>query len=152
MSKLNQLNEKITLYASIILILTLLIIVSFQIIMRQVFDISYILLDEISRILFAWCISSSVAYAFIRKAHVNVTYFYDKMPARLQKYISLILLLSILFFLLFLMRHSWALTVKQMKIPFPIGPYPRGYLFAPLPISCLIMCISVLNEMFELFR
>jgi TRAP-type transport system small permease protein len=151
MSKINKFNEKATLYISIFLILILLAIVAFQVFIRQVFGISYMLLDEINRILFAWCISSSVAYAFIRKAHVSVNYFYEKITVQYKQALYIIILLFILVFLLFLMKHSWLLTIRQMRIPFPISSYPRGYLFIPLPISCLIMCISVLNEIYELF-
>lgn len=142
--------EKITLYASGFLIVTLLVMVVFQIFMRQVFSISYIVLNELSVILFAWCISLSVGYTFSQNAHVSVTYFFNKLNVSSQRFLHILISLFILAFLVFLMRNGWLLAMNQMRVPFSFSRFPRGYMYIPLPISCFLMCIIVLNEIYEL--
>jgi len=141
--------EKITLYASIFLMAALLFIISFGVFMRQVFSISYVVLDGFSMILFTWFVGFSIAYTFSQNAHVSITYFFNKLTVTLQRFLYILISLFILAFLVFLMWNGWIIAMRQMRVPLPLSPFPRGYMFIPLPISCFIMCIILLNEIYE---
>jgi len=141
--------DKITLYTSIFLITSLFVVILLKIFLRQVFGISYVMFEGLSTIAFACCSCFTITYAFSKKAHVSVNYLFNKLNVTSQRFLHILIFLIILFFLIFLMRYSWFLAMRQMLIPIPFSPFPRGYMFISLPINCFLMCIISLNEIYE---
>lgn len=149
MKKIINFLENTTFYISVFFLVSLLSMVLFQIFARQLFNVSYIIIDELIFFFQSWCVSFTVAYALFKYGHASVTFFYNKLNVSHRRFLYILVFLSILIVLIFLTVSSWNLAMRQMPILSPFSGLPRGYRIIPLSISSFIMCLFVLNEIYE---
>ena len=98
--KIEIIIEKLTktfMIISVIALLTLTILVSYDVIMRKLFSAGSIGLQELEWHLFDIVFLFSIAYALSKDKHVRVDILYDKFPFKIKKIINLI---TILFFVI----------------------------------------------------
>ncbi len=98
--KIEIIIEKLTktfMIISVIALLTLTILVSYDVIMRKLFSAGSIGLQELEWHLFDIVFLFSIAYTLSKDKHVRVDILYDKFPFKIKKIINLI---TILFFVI----------------------------------------------------
>jgi len=84
-------------FVSVIALLALTLLVSYDVIMRKLFSAGSIGLQELEWHLFDIVILFPIAYALSKNKHVRVDIFYDKFPFKIKKLVDLI---TILFFVI----------------------------------------------------
>lgn len=151
MSSVLKWLESLILYVAMSLVMILLALIFFQIVVRNVFGFSYIFIEELALFLLSWCAFLSATYTYRKKGHVAVEYFYDKMPTSVQRAVNIVTLLSIFVFSAYIVHFGWGLASRQMIIRTPVMQIRRGWLYFPLPVSCALICLFVIADLWQLF-
>jgi len=98
--KIDKPIEKLTnffMFISVLALIALTLIVSYDVIMRKLFSAGSIALQELEWHLFDIVFLFAIAYALKTNKHVRVDIFYDKFPVKVKKIINII---TILFFVI----------------------------------------------------
>ncbi|EDM23818.1 TRAP transporter small permease subunit [Caminibacter mediatlanticus TB-2] len=98
--KIDFVIEKLTrlfMYISVFSLITLTLLVSYDVITRKLFSGGSIALQELEWHLFDITFLFAIAYALCHDKHVRVDIFYDKFPFKVKKIINII---TILFFII----------------------------------------------------
>lgn len=102
---------------------------------------------ETNRILFILIGFLGSAVAFRRGRHVRFEFLERKLASRrAQVALSLVTSLSALLFGLILMKEGYASALTQLNAFLPATRLSRAWLFAPIPISGLLVAIYALHE------
>ena len=109
---------KIFMIISVIALISLTLLVSYDVIMRKFFSAGSIALQELEWHLFDITFLFSIAYTLSKDKHVRVDIFYDKFPFKVKKIINII---TIIFFVIPL-----ATLIVVEAIPFVQMSYMQG--------------------------
>jgi TRAP-type mannitol/chloroaromatic compound transport system permease small subunit len=103
---------------SVIALISLTLLVSYDVIMRKLFSAGSIALQELEWHLFDITFLFAIAYTLSKDKHVRVDIFYDKFPFKIKKIINII---TIIFFVIPL-----ATLIVVEAIPFVQMSYMQG--------------------------
>jgi len=104
---------------------------------------------EIVRFSLVWISLIGACLALEKNEHVAVSYFYDKMPAKVKKILTLINILLIGYFAYVMVNSGYAFTDTRFRGTFTgiSGRVPR----MAIPVSGAIMLIILVNKLIILF-
>lgn len=133
-----------------VLLVTILIILTYQVILRYIFKFSQPWPEELARYLFIWLIFLGASYAAQEYAHIRIEALLNIYPKKLQKYI---LLLGNIFwiafcFIMFYVSGKYTLNIynsQQISIGVKIN---MAYAYAAIPIGYLLLNIRIISRMF----
>lgn len=89
---------------------------------------------EFSRILFVWSSFLAAAIAYRRKAHVVITFIYDKFPAAVQRIARLAVHALVLFFAAGIFYHSIIIIKLFWQTKLPMLQVSQSLFYLPVPI------------------
>ena len=108
--------------------------------------------EELARFLLVWVAMLGGAVAFGTKGHLGVDYFVGKFDPEVQKLMSIVVNVIVLFFACSIFVYggsrmvSDALAMEQMT---PALGWKMGYVYLALPISGVFMVIYTIENMLE---
>jgi TRAP-type C4-dicarboxylate transport system permease small subunit len=132
----------------IVLVLTVLL----QIYSRIGMTAPYSWTEELSRFSFIWFCFLGSCYTLRKDLHLGIDYYYDKMPLKVQKAVSVIISLLVLIFGLMLFVYG----LKMMQITsFQKSPILRlnmSNMYAVLPTTGFFFTIHSIHKLIKQFK
>ena len=136
-------------------IITIVLIIVAEIIMRSIFRSSILWVQEYIIMAFIWAVAFGAAYAFKVQSHIVITTFVKFLPEKMEKLMRIIISLGIMVVLIYLIMNLPATIRIQNRTTTASMPIriPRGYYYSlPLLICVWTMTFAQLYYLFFQFR
>jgi C4-dicarboxylate transporter DctQ subunit len=91
-------------------------IVSYEVIVRYIFNSPTVWVNEISRFLQIWATYLALTYSFHTKDLIRITFIYDKLGDKGKRFLDLISFLFIVFFSLFVTYYGWLIAYDSLVV------------------------------------
>lgn len=150
MKVLKQIEENI-IGASLI---TSVILVFYNVVMRYIFKESSVWIEEAVRFLMVWVTFIGAAVCFGRGTHMGIDLIFSFVKGGPKKVVEFIILLASLVFLIFMFKYGLELvlfTKKSGQISPAMG-IKLYWIYIAMPFGAFLSGIEVLNRMFKLGR
>ena len=150
METLHKIRKGMNLVVSticIVLFAVMVIVGTYQIITRFVFNSPSTVSEELLTYTFAWMAIFSSAYVFGKRDHMRMTFIADKLPKEQRKILEIIIELLIIAFAVIVLIYGgftiMGLTMTQKTASLGVM---MGVIYAVVPISGILIAIyGVLN-------
>ena len=131
----------------IVLFAVMVVVGSYQIITRFIFNSPSTVSEELLTYTFAWMAIFSSAYVFGKRDHMRMTFIADKLPKEQRKILEIIIELLIIAFAVIVLIYGgftiMGLTMTQKTASLGVM---MGVIYAVVPISGILIAIyGVLN-------
>lgn len=124
-----------------------------NILLRNVFAVSWLIIDVIIKLMFVWMIFIGATVVYFHLDHLKMDFFSRKFSKRAKKLLELI---SALFSLgLFGVMGVYGVNVMMIRMTIPFESYkaiPTGYLYLSVPVCAVIMILFTIDHLFRLFK
>ncbi|MDR1731668.1 MAG: TRAP transporter small permease subunit [Synergistaceae bacterium] len=117
------------------------IITLFQITSRNIIGRSYAEIEEIAIILLPWFGFFCATYTLYRGNHVQIEFFYFKMPRNLQRIIFLLTQVVLFILVSTIAIYSIRLSIRQWNLSTPSLGLPNGIRYLGFPIVTPFMLL-----------
>lgn len=146
----DHLEETVLIY-SYLLVIPLLFA---QVICRYVFNHSLSWSEEIARYLFIWQVWLGSSYCVQKSRHIRIDIFTSRLSPRVrQVYEILIALVCIVFCCFLAYKGSLVMSmIARLKQTSPAVRIPMQFIYACVPVSCVLMVIRYMEQIFRLLR
>ena len=91
-------------------------IVSYEVIMRYLFNSPTIWVNEVSRFLQIWATYLALTYSFHKKDFIRITVIYDRLNENGKKILDFISFIFILIFSCFVVYYGWLIAYDSLKV------------------------------------
>ncbi|PJC86994.1 TRAP transporter small permease [Vibrio sp. HA2012] len=150
---LKWLVDKIISSACIFIVGTMTVMVTYQVVVRYLFDSPSAVSEVLSRYLFIWLILFGSAYVFGLREHMAITFIQYKFPERIRILLDMLTELATAVFALSIMIvGGYSTSVRQMWQLDSALQIPMGAIYAAIPISGGIIIFYFLYNELRLFR
>jgi TRAP-type C4-dicarboxylate transport system permease small subunit len=148
MDSIKRILDKTIEWICVILLSLMTILVTYQVIVRYLFNNPNAYTEIISKYMFVWLIMYGSAYVFGLREHMNIAFVREKMPAKLRIIIEIISEIIILLFTVgVLVYGGFKQMANQMVQLDATLQIPMGVIYSAVPISsCFIIFYFILNE------
>ena len=92
------------------------IIVSYEVIMRYLFNSPTIWVNEVSRFLQIWATYLALTYSFHKQDFIRITVIYDRLNENGKKILDFISFIFILIFSSFVVYYGWIIAYDSLKV------------------------------------
>ena len=123
-------------------------IVSYEVIMRYLFNSPTIWVNEVSRFLQIWATYLALTYSFHKNDFIRITVIYDRLNDKGKKILDFISFIFILIFSSFVVYYGWLIAYDSLKVgrtsstildvPSFLTELAIPLCFAFLVLSCLL--------------
>ena len=127
-------------------------VLSIQIFMRYVVNKPLIWSEEIARYLFVWVAFIGASYGVREKAHIRMEIIFKSFPKRVQKYLQLFIYAISIACFLYLVPVGIEFTKQQHYVLSSAMSIPMSYIFAAVPIGCILISFRLILEFLNLLR
>ena len=103
-------------YLASALFITIGFIVSYEVIMRYLFNSPTIWVNEVSRFLQIWATYLALTYSFHKKDFIRITVIYDRLNENGKKILDFISFIFILIFSCFVVYYGWLIAYDSLKV------------------------------------
>jgi len=103
-------------YLASALFITIGFIVSYEVIMRYLFNSPTIWVNEVSRFLQIWATYLALTYSFHKKDFIRITVIYDRLNENGKKILDFISFIFILIFSSFVVYYGWLIAYDSLKV------------------------------------
>ncbi|AOQ22837.1 hypothetical protein MTAT_25190 [Moorella thermoacetica] len=143
MQRFARMVDKIESFLSIWLLGIIVLLVFFSSLLRYIgFPINGA--DTIAETLFVWLIYIGADQVLRKDRHLGVDFFTQRLPVRIRNFISIVVLLVMLAFLVLVTYFGMSLTLANNgRI---LGDLPISYSFVAMaiPIGTFLMCLTII--------
>ena len=91
-------------------------IVSYEVIMRYLFNSPTIWVNEVSRFLQIWATYLALTYSFQKQDFIRITVIYDRLNVNGKKILDFISFIFILIFSSFVVYYGWLIAYDSLKV------------------------------------
>ena len=91
-------------------------IVSYEVIMRYLFNSPTIWVNEVSRFLQIWATYLALTYSFHKQDFIRITVIYDRLNENGKKILDFISFIFILIFSSFVVYYGWLIVYDSLKV------------------------------------
>ena len=91
-------------------------IVSYEVIMRYLFNSPTIWVNEVSRFLQIWATYLALTYSFHKKDFIRITVVYDRLNESGKKFLDFISFIFIIIFSCFVVYYGWLIAYDSLKV------------------------------------
>lgn len=138
--------------ALVLLTLALCIDVFVAVVLRYVFHMSLGFYDELARYLFVWMSFLGAAAGVKRHGHFGVSLVLNRLPARLRSAVGVLNTLGMMLFAGILVAKGLTMVRLSTRQLSPAMEIPVSYLYAPIPISGVLMILYLLPHLVRQLR
>ena len=124
----------ITIITSILLVL-LTTIVFLEVLFRYVFNRPFAFTSELTGTLFPWIVFLTVIEVTSNEEHIGITYFRDKLPSKLQKFVLIIIKFIMIYFSIFMFKSSIELSKVVVMQKLPVMQISKSWLYASMTVA-----------------
>ena len=91
-------------------------IVSYEVIMRYLFNSPTIWVNEVSRFLQIWATYLALTYSFHKQDFIRITVIYDRLNEAGKKILDFISFIFIIIFSCFVVYYGWLIAYDSLKV------------------------------------
>ena len=127
----------------------LVLIVSANVFMRYVLEVGLLWAEEVSRLTFVWLVFLGAFTALRRRAHLALTFVYDRFSSRLQVIVKYAGALLVLLFLGVLVWHGMALVLQTLRFGrvTPILGISAAWGYLSVPVGAFLMFLEMVRQL-----
>ncbi|WP_282155455.1 TRAP transporter small permease [Cytobacillus gottheilii] len=153
MKLIKTILDKILGSVCIILFAFLVLLVTWQVITRFVFDDPSVISEELAKYCFVWLVLFGAAYVFGERGHMAIEFVKDKFPTGIKMGVELFIeLVVILFAALILVQGGYAATSLAWTQLSGALQIPVGYLYAAIPLSGVFIIFYCIYNMYLIIK
>ncbi len=123
-----------------------------QIIFRYCLNSPLIWTEELSRYLLVWITFFGINYGLRRGKHIQMEFFYNKIPKQCQRLVTILTQSLLLYFMILLLSPTIDFVRMQMNIDSSAMQVSMGIVYIALPIGFLLSSISLFLSTLETLR
>ncbi len=124
-----------------------------NILLRNVFSVSWLILDVFSKLMFVWMIFIGTSVVYFHADHLKMDFFSMKFSPKAKKVFDYVFLTVSMLLLLVMLVYGIEISRVRMSIPFEsYKGIPTGFLFASLPACSILMILFTVGHFQQLHR
>ena len=124
-----------------------------NILLRNVFSVSWLVLDVFSKLMFVWMVFIGTSVVYYHADHLKMDFFSMKFSPRAKKVFDYVFLTVSMALLLVMLVYGIEISRVRMSIPFEsYKGIPTGFLFASLPVCSILMILFTIGHFQQLHR
>ena len=130
-------------------------IVSYEVIMRYLFNSPTIWVNEVSRFLQIWATYLALTYSFHKQDFIRITVIYDRLNQTGKKILDFISFIFIIIFSCFVVYYGWLIAYDSLKVgrtSSTILDVPSFLTELAIPLCFLFLVIRVILEAIKYIR
>ena len=148
-TRIYALAENICTWVSVVSLLAIMILTSFDVFARKIFDYSIPSLFEFTEdYLMVALVFLSLSYVQKMDGHIRVTLLVRFIPRVLRKPLDVVLNLAALILFLLIMVRGWENAVSAFQfgeVSASVLAYPLGPALLLVPIGCALLCVRLVH-------
>lgn len=141
--KIDNLIKKIEATTACIMLVTIVLVGTLQIIFRFLLNSSLVWSEELMRYLFVWLSFITASIAVRERKHISVDFVTTFMPARVNLIFYYISRVAMLAYIYFMVPAGFSLCMKTASVKSTILPITWSWVYAALPVGMVLMLISM---------
>lgn len=152
MAGMKKVLDKILGWLCIIIFSFMVLMATYQVIVRYVFSNPSALSETLTKYAFVWLILYSSAYVFGQRDHISINFVKDKQKESTKRFLNIFIELIVIIFACLVMVYGGIRVSSMNLLQFDsILNIPTGYIYSAIPISgILIIIYSIYNILIEL--
>lgn len=152
MAGMKKVLDKILGWLCIIIFSFMVLMTTYQVIVRYVFSNPSALSETLTKYAFVWLILYSSAYVFGQRDHISINFVKDKQKESTKRFLNIFIELIVIIFACLVMVYGGIRVSSMNLLQFDsILNVPTGYIYSAIPISgVLIIIYSIYNILTEL--
>jgi len=130
-------------------------IVSYEVIMRYLFNSPTIWVNEVSRFLQIWATYLALTYSFHKQDFIRITVIYDRLNETGKKILDFISFIFIIIFSCFVVYYGWLIAYDSLKVgrtSSTILDVPSFLTELAIPLCFAFLVIRVILEAIRYMR
>ena len=130
-------------------------IVSYEVIMRYLFNSPTIWVNEVSRFLQIWATYLALTYSFHKQDFIRITVIYDRLNENGKKILDFISFIFILIFSSFVVYFGWLIAYDSLKVgrtSSTILDVPSFLTELAIPLCFAFLVLRVILEIIKYVR
>ena len=130
-------------------------IVSYEVIMRYLFNSPTIWVNEVSRFLQIWATYLALTYSFHKRDFIRITVIYDRLNETGKKILDFISFIFIIIFSCFVVYYGWLIAHDSLKVgrtSSTILDVPSFLTELAIPLCFAFLVIRVILEAIRYIR
>ena len=130
-------------------------IVSYEVIMRYLFNSPTIWVNEVSRFLQIWATYLALTYSFHKQDFIRITVIYDRLNETGKKILDFISFIFIIIFSCFVVYYGWLIAYDSLKVgrtSSTILDVPSFLTELAIPLCFAFLVIRVILETIRYIR
>ena len=130
-------------------------IVSYEVIMRYLFNSPTIWVNEVSRFLQIWATYLALTYSFHKQDFIRITVIYDRLNETGKKILDFISFIFIIIFSCFVVYYGWLIAYDSLKVgrtSSTILDVPSFLTELAIPLCFAFLVIRVILESIRYIR
>ena len=130
-------------------------IVSYEVIMRYLFNSPTIWVNEVSRFLQIWATYLALTYSFHKQDFIRITVIYDRLNKTGKKILDFISFIFIIIFSCFVVYYGWLIAYDSLKVgrtSSTILDVPSFLTELAIPLCFAFLVIRVIFEAIRYIR
>ena len=130
-------------------------IISYEVIMRYLFNSPTIWVNEVSRFLQIWATYLALTYSFHKKDFIRITVIYDRLNETGKKILDFISFIFIIIFSCFVVYYGWLIAYDALKVgrtSSTILDVPSFLTELAIPLCFAFLVIRVILEAIRYIR
>ena len=142
-------------YLASALFITIGFIVSYEVIMRYLFNSPTIWVNEVSRFLQIWATYLALTYSFHKNDFIRITVVYDRLNENGKKILDFISFIFILIFSSFVVYYGWLIAYDSLKVgrtSSTILDVPSFLTELAIPLCFAFLVLRVILEIIKYVR
>lgn len=144
--------DRIEEYIGGTLFIVMLIVLVFQIVARQVFDMPLKWSEEFARFLFVYIGYFGVSSAIKEDQHVYIDFFVKKFPDVIQKIIHVLIQVIILGVLIIMVYIGGVMTIRKIPVKIVSLNLSYAYMYIALPVIGVLMVYRHIEKNYIWFK
>ena len=130
-------------------------IISYEVIMRYLFNSPTIWVNEVSRFLKIWATYLALTYSFHKQDFIRITVIYDRLNETGKKILDFISFIFIIIFSCFVVYYGWLIAYDSLKVgrtSSTILDVPSFLTELAIPLCFAFLVIRVILEAIRYIR
>lgn len=132
----------------VVLMLSMVGVVFYQVVMRQVFENPPMWGEQISVLLMVWFVYFGIVLGLEENLHIGITMFVAKLPKKAIFVVEVFvnILIAVLAALLIRFGYAHVLLLFQTGAVQPVTGLPNGIFYMPVPIAGVLMGLVIVGK------
>ncbi len=147
MEKVKKSLDKLLSTICVVLFIVMVVLTTFQVITRYVFNSPSSISEVLTRYSFVWLIILSATYVFGQRDHICISFLKDKFTGKAKKIIDIVIECVVIIFALLIMVYGGFVVTQMNMLQYDsMLKIPTGYIYSVIPIcGVLIILYSIYN-------